>query len=121
MKTFEQWLQEAWQAPVGFQVKPNLTPQSSYHEIVAEIKRCVTESLRYLATGADDRVEFNAYGFQVRIWRTRINTVVKNHIGYKSPWNGQYSEFRLGRNEIEKFADMLYQHRGSGGASPSAL
>lgn len=124
MKTFIEWVKlvETWTPPTPtFQLKPPAVDEnSSYAQIAAELKRCVQEALEYLqspeAQTTEDRVEFFILGYKMKVWRTKINTMVSYHIGYRSSWESQYHE--LHPNNLDRFADRLYNERGIG--HPSA-
>lgn len=45
-----------------------------------------------LATDDYDRVEKTIHGFQIRVWRSRINSKDEIHIGYKNEWESEYHE-----------------------------
>lgn len=113
MRTFIEWIPDNTTPAI----QPMIDSESSFQQIKAEIRRCVRDSLSFIQTHKDeeDRVEFNAYGFQIGVWRTRINTMEKLHLGYKSSWEKEYYEINLSR--VDDLAEMLYKHRGSGGVT----
>lgn len=46
---------------------------------------------RELNTGDYDRAEARLRGFDIKVWRTRINCKTRVHLGYKPPWKTAYT------------------------------
>ncbi len=96
-----------WKSSFVEPVLPTLTKDSTYHEILDKIQQAISY-LENTPEEDEDRVEFTDYGVQVKVWRTRINTRVKMHLGWKSSWNNGYYE-----TNPEELADFLYQRRNA--------
>jgi hypothetical protein len=86
---------------------PNLTATASYREILGFLRQCI----KYVnVVMDDDRVECKIFGFEIKIWRTRINCRTRWHMGYKAAYWERYSQ----PDSPERFATILYDHRGRG-------
>jgi hypothetical protein len=84
-----------------------LTEESSYFDFVALVR----SAIRYVnTTPDDDRAEFLASGFIVRVRRVIVNTRTRLVLEYRNPWSSYWwsRDFR----QIPEFATMLYDHRG---------
>jgi hypothetical protein len=104
MIKFNEWIGQ--QATVN--IKPVLTGESSWQEINSEMRRVVDDATSYLQNNPEeDRVEFTIYGHDIRIWKTKINTIEKIHLGSKSSWENKYSEI-----SIDDLIEWLYQTKG---------
>jgi len=112
MKSFKEWIAPQFSSPI--QPPLSLNANSSYFDILSEIKRAIKQAKAFLFKNkeTEDRVEFSVYGFDMRVWRTKINTREKIHFGYKNKWEKQYSEMPE-YMDMKQFATMLYDHRGS--------
>ena len=56
------------------------------------IRSRIGDLYRELNTGDYDRAETRLHGIEIRVWRTRINTTEKTHLGYKPPWERRYTK-----------------------------
>jgi hypothetical protein len=120
MKTFSEWTAEKTGAD---EINPVLSGNDSFFKIKEEIGRCINQSLEYLKANPDteDRVEFNAFGFVIKAWTTKINTKTRYYLGYGPDWNKDIwiKNFRplSSQQDVEKFIDemanMLYLYRGN--------
>jgi hypothetical protein len=88
---------------------PELYGDSSYFEILAELNRVVDGALEYLKREpADDRNEFEFYGFTVAVRRIRLNTKVGYHVTYSAP----HWRTRAPLYDRDRVATIFYDHRG---------
>jgi hypothetical protein len=84
MKTFLEWVSD-YKQPITH----NLTRFSSHEEFIGVIQ----QAIRYLNTNMEeDRVEFDVFGMQVKVWRTRIKGKQRIHVGWKHEWEDNYKE-----------------------------
>ena len=118
MQNFKEWMAENRLSPI--QPPLNLNKDSSYFIIRDELKRAIKQAKAFLFTNKDteDQVEFSIFGFDIMVWATKINTMYRIHMGYKPRYQKQYTEFPPYMNVqktdgLERFATMLYDHRGS--------
>lgn len=105
-RPFKEWTAEKTGAD---NIKPNV-PRNKRDmgsmELAAEVRRVVEEAIQYLKDHPEeDRVEFSLYHSDIKVWRTKINTVEKYHIGYKAPWQSEYYE-----TSVDNLAEYLIRH-----------
>ncbi|MFA5572655.1 MAG: hypothetical protein WDA42_06070 [Candidatus Bathyarchaeia archaeon] len=87
-----------------------INANSSFQDIKNLITTQISDAIAYLMThiGEEDRIEFRHCGYDIRVWTTKINTVRKIHIGYKTKWHNNYFIITT-----EALIEMLYKRKGS--------
>lgn len=110
MKNFIEWMSENERE----ELKVNLDDNSMVPQIKAKLSRVIKESLAFLKNNREeDRVYFWVYGYNIKIWRTVINSKEKYHIGYRRSWEKKFTEFPSFNYVVNDFAEHLYTVRGS--------
>jgi len=77
-----------------------------------EIRRRIIEAINKVENEDYDREDIELCGVQIRAWRTRVNTKLRHHIGYKSSWESRHQR-RYHELTIDQLVEFLNNRRGA--------
>jgi len=106
MKTFSEYISEKTPADDIGPNLPQYKSQMTFRQMEAEVRRVIEEAMTYLKSNPEeDRIEFTAFSVNIRVWRTKINTIEKYHLGRKSVWEKGYHE-----TSVDDLVEYLVKH-----------